>query len=477
MSSYPGLESLPAEIQLGIFSQLPHHSLTQLARTSKHLSNIVIPLIWTDLEFHSTSFHKTSSELNVPPPFRSPASRKCFPAMRYNTGSREAEAFFNTMQTLHVENPARLEHVAKRIKHICTGVDPQWLPRTRDYETIYPNAIRVWGLLPYMTNLESLEIHGSSLYGGGRTGDPLEQLEGPTPRLRFAKLSGYVPRAVAEWVLKTGDTLERLELGMLDRPISSSHDSNPHFAPLPHEKLKKEKDDDEDIEAGSDDSDDDESDWGSLRGEAVIPRPLGGFLTSFQDQDKELKLPKLTHLYLFQPAESDYENSCHEYTWSKRAEKACHSDWRQILQASLPTLKTLVLEQRPAADYIENDGLTEMEWMENRTSPAASKNLLEMVGAVLEADKSQGLLECVYLYGIFVGLLEEDEGIPDPAEAAGRFMQFLQGCGVECEARVGQWCFFNYDDGKAMWDACCDSEDEMEDGDESMRWDDMLCIV
>ncbi|RGP60924.1 hypothetical protein FSPOR_10347 [Fusarium sporotrichioides] len=469
-SCQPNLENLPTEIQLSIFSQLPRHNLAQLARTSKHLSDTIIPLIWSDIEFHSVGFHKSSPELNVPPPVRSPDSRKCHPGKGYNSGEMKAEAFFTTLQTLHVENPDRMEHVAKRIKHLCTVVHPQWLPRTRGHTIIYPypDAIRVWGLLPYMTNLESLEIHGSSLYRGDEAGDPLQQLHGPTPRLRFAKLSGYIPRPVAAWVLKA-DTLERLELAMLDRPISM-YDC-PRFAPLPHEKLKKE-DDDENSEADSDD----ESDWGSLRGEAVIPRPLGGFLSSYQD--KGPKLPKLTHLYLSQPAESDYETSFHQYTWSTRAEWACHRDWRQILQASLPTLKILVLEQRPAADYLENDGIPEMEWMENRTTPAASRNLLNMVQKVLEADRSQGPLQCVYLYGIFIGELDEEDGLPDPAGPSGRFMQFLRGCGVECEARVGQWCFFDNDDGGAVWDAYySEDEDDDEDCDRYLKWDDVLCIV
>jgi hypothetical protein len=383
-----------------------------------------------------------------------------------------------------------LEHVAKRVKHLCAIFDPQWIPRTREYKVIYPDAIRVWELLPYMTELESLELHGRHFYSYDSPDkeDPVHELAGPTPRLRFAKLSGYIPRVVPAWILKAGDTLERLELAMLDRPISTSNDTMTSFIPLPHERHKIQKDhennevgSDEDEDEDEDDSDqeeesdheDDESDWGSLRGEAVIPRPLGGCLSSYQDN--ELKLPKLKYLYLCQPSESDYEDSLiYEYTWSKRAEKACYSDWRKILQASIATISTLVLEQRPAADYNENKMLSEEEWMEHKVTPAASRNLLKMVQKVLEADKSQGSLRCVYLYGIFVGVL--DDGMPDPAEPSGQFMEFLQGCGVEGEARVGQWCFFDQSDGWAVWDYV-NGEDEMADGDELMKWDDVLCTV
>ncbi|RGP63624.1 hypothetical protein FLONG3_9837 [Fusarium longipes] len=419
---------------------------------------------------------------------RSPQSRPCHPDGPYGPqgGERRAEAFFTMLQTLHVEKPDRFEYVAKRIKHLCTDVNPQWLPRTENYETIYPDAIRVWELLPYMTELESLELRGNCFYGRDEE-DPVHELRGPTPQLRFAKLSGYIPRALPAWVLKAGNTLERLELGMLDRPISTNMSSHPEQIPLPHERLRAQKghenteaesdvdSDGEDEDNGNED-DDDGSDWGSLGGEAVIPRPLGGCLSSYQDN--ELKLPKIKHLYLGQPSESSYFDSVLEYSWSKRAEKACYSDWRKIIQASIPTLSTLVLEQRPAADYIENDGISEEEWMENNTTPSASRNLIKMVLKVLETDKSQGSLQHVYLYGIFVSIL--DDGMPDPEETSGQLMQLLQGCGVECEARVGQWCFFDRNPGRAMWGDWYgddESEDEMEAGDETMKWDDLWCRV
>ena len=281
-----------------------------------------------------------------------------------------------------------------------------------------------------------------------------------------------MPPSIPTWALRAADTLERLELLMLDRPISTNMNDRGRFLPLPDERISHQEDGEEE---DNEDDDDNASDWGSLSGEAVIPRPLGGYLTSYGDN--ELKLPKLKHLYLCQPSESDYEPSFDQYSWSTRAEKACYSDWKKILIAAMPTLSTLVLEQRPAADYIENDGIGEDEWMEQRTIPEASKKLLKMVRKVMEADKSQGSLQRVYLYGIFVGIL--DDGMPDPAEPSGKFMEFLQGRSVECEARLGQWCFFDKSDGRAMWDSFHgDEEDEdMEDGDETMKWDGVMARV
>ncbi|KAJ4011198.1 hypothetical protein NW752_007266 [Fusarium irregulare] len=468
----PILNIIPPEIQLRIFSFLPAHNLAQLARISKHFNDIVTPLFWTDVELHVLGYHGSQRELSVPPPVRHPISRSYLPRVQYRSIELRAERFFNMLQTLQKERPDRLEVVTKRIKHLCANVNPGWIPRTKEYKPIYDDAISVWELLPYMTNLESLELHGST-YNHPTKPDPVQELTGPTPKLRFVKLKGYMPASIPTWALRAADTLERLELLMLDRPISTNMNDRGRFLPLPHEKISHQEDGDE--EDSEEDSDDNASDWGSLSGEAVIPRPLGGYLTFYGDN--ELKLPKLKHLYLCQPSESDYEPSFDQYSWSTRAEEACYSDWKKILIASMPTLSTLVLEQRPAADYIENDGIPEDEWMEHRTIPEASKKLLKMVRKVIEADKSQGSLQRVYLYGIFVGIL--DDGMPDPAEPSGKFMEFLQGCGVECEARRGQWCFFNKDDGGAMWDSFFGNEkdEDMEDGDETMKWDDVMAMV
>lgn len=461
------LDAIPPEIQLKIFSFLPAHNLTQLARTSKHYNGIVTPLFWTDVELHVLGYHGSKRELSVPPPVRHPLGRPYLPRVPYRSVDLRAERFFNMLQTLQKERPDRLEIVTKRIQHLCANVDPGWEPITTTRKRIYTDAVSVWELLPYMTNLQSLELHGD-IYMNRTKPDPVQELTGPTPKLRFVKLKGYMPASIPAWALRAGDTLERIELLMLDRPISTNMNDRGWFLPLPHEKASHQED-------GEEEDGDNASDWGSLSGEAVIPRPQGGYLTSYGDN--ELKLPKLKHLYLCQPSESDYEPSYDQYSWSTRAEKACYSDWKKILIASMPTLSTLVLEQRPAADYTEGNKFSDQEWMEQRTIPEASKKLLEMVRKVMETDKSQGSLHRVYLYGIFVGIL--DDGMPDPAEPSGKFMEFLQGCGVECEARLGQWCYFNNIPGETTWDGFYGDEkgEDMEDGDESMKWDDVMARV
>ncbi|SPJ71996.1 uncharacterized protein FTOL_01724 [Fusarium torulosum] len=458
MSSNQWLEMLPSELHLRILSHLTPHDLSNLARTCQRFNNIVTPLIWDDIELHEEGYHESKHELDVPSPARDPARRPYHSRQPWGGGQgaeMKAMAFFTMLQTTHKQDFERFEHITKRIRHLCTVVEPSWQPRTEDYKIIDPEGIQVWQLLPYFSNLETLELYGNPDYHDENKEKAFEIL-GPTPRLRFAKLWGYMPRAVPAWLLRSGETLERLELGMLDRPISTSLTGNPEFTPLPSEKLNA------DAEGG-----DDESDWGSLDAENVIPRPLGGYLSSYHSDD--LVFPKLKHLYLCQPSESSYFDDFNEYSWSIRAESACHDDWRRIMQSCVGTLETLVLEQRPAADYIEGDGESELEWMEGHTTSDACRALCDMTHGVLAADESLALKR-IYFYGMSV------------SSSDNRLMSLLKERGVAREARLGQWCFFDKSPGVVYWcswDAASDSENEEDDEDEEdekMRWYSLLPI-
>jgi hypothetical protein len=457
MSSNQWLEILPSELHFRILSHLTPHDLSKLARTCQRFNNIVTPLIWNDIELHEEGYHESKHEPDVPPPVRDPARRPYHSKQPWGNGqgaSMKAMSFFTMLQTTHKQDFERFEHIAKRVRHLCTVVEPWWQPRTQNDEVIDPEGIKVWHLLPYFSNLATLELHGNADYQD-RDKETAFEISGPTPRLRFAKLWGYMPRAVPAWLLRSGETLERLELGMLDRPISTNLANKPRFIPLSSEKLN------------ADAEGDDESDYGSLHAENVIPRPLGGYLSSYGSDD--LVFPKLKHLYLCQPSESSYFDDFNEYSWSSRAESACHGDWRRIMQACVGTLETLVLEQRPAADYIEGDGSSELEWMEGHTTSAACRALCETTHEVLAADESLALKR-IYFYGMLVN--------PSGSE----LMSLLKDRGVAREARLGQWCYFDKSPGVVhwcSWDAASDSEDEEEEEDEEyekMRWSSLLPI-
>ncbi|KAJ4267247.1 hypothetical protein NW762_003350 [Fusarium torreyae] len=486
MSTEGKLDAFPTEILLKIISYLNAHDYAQVARICKRLNEMVEPLIWTDIELHEEGYHESKSELNEPPPVRPADLRPYHPKQSWGCGQGardKAENLFTMLQSLHKEDPDRLQLITKRVKHLCTVIEPTWRPRTENYEIIDPQGIQVWHLLPYFSNLETLEIHGDSFYSQ-ESEEPVSEIKGPTPRLRFAKLSGYLPRAVPAWVLKAGETLERLELGMLDRPISTNLSNDPEFTPLPEEKRppKEKLDSDDDEWVYENDDDDEKSDWGSLFEECVIPRPLGGYLSSYSNAS--FVLPKLKHLSLCQPAESYYHDSCRDYSWSSRAEAACLDDWGTILRASITTLETLVLEQRPAAEYIEGDGYSETDWMEENTAPSASGSLLGKVQRIISAGEGPKALKSVYLYGI--AAWQDEDGTPYRELPSGRLMHFLKDLGIKCQVRFGQWCYFDNGPGTtswATWDGAFDEEEEEEDYDEEeeegekRKWDTILIQV
>ncbi|KAF5963182.1 hypothetical protein FBULB1_13574 [Fusarium bulbicola] len=474
MSSYPALDTLPSEIQLQVFSQIAAHDLSTIARTSKRLNQIATPLLWNDIELHEEGDHESRHELKFPAPARDPARRPYHPKQKWGNGQgacMKASQFFEILQRVHKENTNRLQEITQRVRHLCTVIDPSWKPVDKDDDSVDTEAIQVWHLMPYFSNLETLELYGD-YYCSQEVEEQVSKILRSPPKLRFLKLSGYMPREVPAWLLRAGDTLERLELDMLDRPISTYLSNDPHFTPLPCEKIN------------TDDGNASESDYGSLADDMIIPRPLGSIFTDCGDY--KLKLPKLKHLFLGQPAESCYTNDFATYSWSKRAESACYDDWFRILEASKKTLETLVLEQRPSADLIEGDGYSEDMWMEERAWSHASEILLEMVEKVMSSEANQLSLKRVYLYGIVAGL--EKDGMSFLDFPAGKFMQFLKDRGVECEARRGTWCFFDRQSGSVdwcSWDAAEEDEEEEEDADEDKdedaepktKWDTVLAKV
>ncbi|KAF4439929.1 hypothetical protein F53441_12430 [Fusarium austroafricanum] len=187
MDSPPTLDTLPNEIQLQILSLVTSHDLSTLARTSKHFNKFVIPLLWTDIELHEAGYHESKYEIKVPPPVRDPERRPYHTKGKRSCGEgarQKTTLFFEILQTMHRENPEQLELVTKRIRHLCTVIGPLWVPRDDDDKPINPVSIQVWGLLPYFSNLETLELHGDYTYQYDDT--QVSEITGPAPRLRFS---------------------------------------------------------------------------------------------------------------------------------------------------------------------------------------------------------------------------------------------------------------------------------------------------
>nr|CEG05708.1 unnamed protein product [Fusarium clavum] len=410
------LDSLPNEILFQILRDCSPQELCRLSYTCRKMGAIASACLWSDIEFHEEGYHESSAEVSEPPPWRT--TRR-----PYNSSTRHgwqsdicerAEKFFTLLQSLHRHDQARLIQLASRVKSLCTVVEPSW----RIGESKVENAVSMWGLLPYFTNLRSLEFHGGS--DTSQDGDPSSHLLNAPPlaSLVFAKLFAYIPREVATYVLRSSQTLKRLELGMLDDPMS--------------------------ISSGIDLDDNANRLEGQTNLGGVIPRPLGGFLPG-----NYVSFPRLKHLYLCQPCNSrgDYFNQ--RNFWSRRAEQDSLESWKSIILASRETLDTLVLDQRPGAGVEENEGFSEEEFLNTGVTGAGNKGLVKALGSLISSDIALPSLKRVYLYGFIVrSRLRRGLSGETPAD---RLLNGLESRGVKCEARRGKWCLFDQDTGTTSW--------------------------
>ncbi|KAF4502168.1 hypothetical protein FAGAP_1648 [Fusarium agapanthi] len=420
------MDPLPDEIVSIIITNATTHELTQLSRASKRLYRLSEPLLWTNIEFHHHTFHE-ACDLKQPSPMIS-ASQRFYHCDTEYPGQCKSENFFEMLQDLLLEDIGRLKQLCSRVESICTVVRPR---------------IDVWQILPYFTNLKTLELYGDPSYFDQEKHRSFCSSDLTLRKLRYAKLDGCIPTAVVKWILESCSTVERLELGLLDKPIESRETMGDNFPRLP-----------EDIYSPPEDPT-----YGRLRGWAAIPRPLSGFLPCHKDA-QSLRLPRLRHLHLCQTSQSKLSARMVSYFWSTSAEVSAHKDWDKILQASCETLETLSVQQQIG---IENgDGAVDDAegFFRSDQDGLGSERLLNMLQGALTKRKFPALKR-VYLKGIVVGSKERGEPIEDVH--GGRFMRFLEKKGIASEARLGEGCWFDGDDGTgppAEWGARDDDWEE-----------------
>ncbi|TVY60030.1 hypothetical protein Focb16_v003723 [Fusarium oxysporum f. sp. cubense] len=407
------LDSLPCEILLQIIRDCSPQELCHLSYTCKRLASVAGDCLWRDIEFHEKGYHESSAELNEPLPYKSP-NRFYHDSKRdgwQSDISERAKSLFAMLQALHAHGEGRLREVAGRVKSLCTVIEPQWKPD----ESSVAEPVSVWKLLPYFKNLEYLELHGA--YETSYYRELEEIREGPLTKLRFAKLFAYIPRSVSTYVLQSHETLERLELGMLDPP-------------LPNTVGISEQD------AGN------HGRW-EHQPRGVIPSPLGHFIP-----DARVPFPSLRHLYLCSPCNSrgDYFNQ--HNSWSTCAERNCLEAWKRLILASRRTLETLVIEHRPAAGIEDNEGFSEDEFLSTGKTGAGNRALLDAIGDIIIDKERLPRLKRVYLYGFVAGRSSEASSVEIPGDW---LMHGLEARGVTCEARRGKWCLFDQDSGETNW--------------------------
>ncbi|KAF4972724.1 hypothetical protein FSARC_761 [Fusarium sarcochroum] len=437
------LDLMPCEILLDIIRDSSPQELCRLSYTCKRLEGIAGSCLWKNIELHEEGYHESSAELNDPPPFRPP--RRFYHSSKrkgwHSDIGERAEKLFTVLQTLRTNDEKRLRELTGRVKNLCTVIEQNWRPD----ENEVTNPVSAWNLLPYFTNLEILELHGSSDISAwkGMSGTAIQAP--PLTKLRFAKLFAYIPRSVATYVLRSGTMLERLELGILDLPVPS--------------KIG--------IGGGED------LNYGNpiVNGGGVIPRPLGDFYPH-----GSVSFPKLRHLYLCQPC-----NSCEDYfgqhnIWSICAEQAALETWRRILLSSGQTLETLVLEQRPGAGVEENEGFSEEEFLNTGASGAGNRALVEKLGDMFLEKATFPRLKQMYLYGFIARPYLR--GRPSGATPAGWLMHGLEAQGIACEARRGKWCLFDQESGAASWAKWSGEGNwNIHDGYMGIRWYSLLARV
>ncbi|OBS24356.1 hypothetical protein FPOA_04901 [Fusarium poae] len=424
------LGSLPNEILFQIFRDSPPQELCRLSFVCKKLGFIASPCLWSDIELHEKGYHESSSGITHSPPYRT-APR------HYNNSSRRgwqsdicmrAKKLFVLLQSLRTHDETRLKQLTSRVRSLCTVIEPSWQSDVDEFS----KPISIWSILPYFTRLESLELHGCS--DALRHGNANLQLRDAQPlaNLKFAKLFAYIPRDVATYVLRSNDSLERLELGMLDDPKPS--------------------------DVGIDSGDNLNFDEQNAYAGGVIPRSLGGFFHDCSPSFRYLK-----YLHLCQPCNSrgDYFNQTN--AWSVDADRSTHESWRNILVASCQSLETLVIDQRPGAGVEDVEGSSEEEFLNTGSSGLGNKALIESIGSMITSESDLPRLSEVYLYGFIVrSPLRRRPSEETPGDT---LLHGLERRGIKCEARRGKWCLFDQDSGTTSWakwdgDGCSNLHDE-----------------
>ncbi|KAF4461110.1 hypothetical protein FALBO_12102 [Fusarium albosuccineum] len=187
------LTALPVEILTAIALYLHPEDLSKLIRTCKHLSVVGTPLLWSDIEAHGED-HESYIGHDDSPPFRSPSQRP------YRTSPYD---FFSYMiRTMRYLDHSRQRIIAARVKNLCASP---------------PHGTETFNLLVHFTNLETLELDLLSDIEDCHKEKYTADIESPPlPKLRFAKMFGYIPYRFVKWVLGSMSTLERIEVGILD---------------------------------------------------------------------------------------------------------------------------------------------------------------------------------------------------------------------------------------------------------------------
>ncbi|SPJ75462.1 uncharacterized protein FTOL_05193 [Fusarium torulosum] len=263
---------------------------------------------------------------------------------------------------------------SNQFKALCARV--RWIC------TVLEEGSDFWQLLPYFVNLETLEVHGCDQEAAEGRHAAFDASAPLLPKLRFAKLIGYVSTPVVSWLLASGNTIQRLELKLLKEGIPRAPELQEILAAHP-----------EDV-----DSPLREDRGGTTDGWSCIPQPLSGFLPRRGNGEYYLVLPKLRYLYLCQPSDNNLDSELMQnYLWSTHAEATAHEDWEKTLQASSSTLETLILEQKIGIEDTGPEWEREHQYIRSDHDGLRSERLIKIIEGVLQRELFP-VLKCLYAH-------------------------------------------------------------------------------
>ena len=431
------IETLPAELFLGVVKHLRRHDMTQLMRVSTQYNKLMEPILWSKIELHRYWFHEhytfrslRAEEAASQRPYHQPAGISSWEELMRGTANKD-----RTIETLDIGQGKTADYFLKvfpgktteprgeRIERLATVVRWLCLPVHISYVGDYASESRnrgPWNAVAMFKNLEYLEI--SAYWRDRDEVEPFEAPDEPMSNLKTLKLRGHVPLEFVQYMCANASIITHLQLAVIDNPIGASNRTTRKNPPPPLDS------DDEDAQGFEDE-------------ENVAPRPLACLTPQILSNFSALE-----ELYLCRPAEGAYDGEdayCEVYT-SKKSDRKVLQEWAALLRGSRETLARITFDQRIVAEENAPDGRTSSEMMDGYCNGDGYKRFVEIVLPVLMEDGEWPALKSIRLFGFEV---EDAANRERSVNLVAKFQKRF-GEGVEILNGVGRWMLIDDDTGE-----------------------------
>ncbi|KAF1996706.1 hypothetical protein P154DRAFT_525404 [Amniculicola lignicola CBS 123094] len=404
------LEVLPTELLLQVLTYLRTADLAGLLPVSKRFKKIIEPMVWSKIELHRPCFHEDYALLQLQPleeavqrPYQHYRIRDVMMSVRFDDQDsmkqdfdEKTSLFFRNFEAWYIaedeKKKTRAEELARLVKWLCLPVNGPWGldPAFEFTPADESKKSDPWNALAKMRNLEYLEI--SADWETYERAMPFNKDAAPKmTRLKTVKLRGHLPKAFVRHVLRNGEGITELQLGILDKPLESALDEV-------QEKSSSESDCEGEYQDEGEEEDDE-----SIYDETMAPRGLA-CLTP----DMILSFTSLTCLYLMRPAEGNEGIAREYYSVSGPAERHVLREWAYLLRATRRTLTHLILDHRVIGDENAPDGTDNDTYMVFYCHGPGYYRFVNIVLPVLLEDEWPNL-QSVKLFGIDLDGIDKSE--------------------------------------------------------------------